>query len=86
MEDVVNKDEVKKVHSKFKLNDGSLTENKTVISNEFNELFVNIGPNLAKKIPQLSIDPLNYIRGPQRESIFSSPVTYSEIHNIIVSL
>ena len=37
MKDVVNKDKVKKVHSKFKLNDGSLTENKTVISNKFNE-------------------------------------------------
>ena len=70
MKDVVNKNEVKKNYSKFKLNDGSLTENKTVISNKFNEFFINIGPNLAKKIHQLGIDPLNHMGGPDRESIF----------------
>ena len=86
MKDVVNKNKVKKVPSKFKLNDGLLTENKTVISNKFNEFFVNIGPNLAKKIPQLGIDPLNYMGGPERESIFLPHVTCSEIHNIIVNL
>ena len=57
---------MKKVHSKFKFNDGSLTDNKNVISNKFNEFFVNIGPNLAKKIPQLGIDPLKYMGGPER--------------------
>ena len=57
-----------------------------MISNKFNEFFVNIGPNLAKKIPQLGIDPLKYMGGPERESIFLSPVTCSEIHNIIVNL
>ena len=70
MKDVVNKNKVKKVHSNFKSKHGSLTENKTVISNKFNDFFVNIGPNLAKKIPQLGIDPLNYMGGPDRESIF----------------
>ena len=51
-----------------------------MISNKFNEFFVNIRPNLAKKI--LGIDPLNSLGGPERES----PVTCSEIHNISVNL
>ena len=47
---IVNKNKMKKINSKFKLPDGSVTENKLLISNKFNDFFINIGPNLAKKI------------------------------------
>ena len=39
MKNVVNKNKVKNVNSKFRLNDGSLTENKSMISDKFNEFF-----------------------------------------------
>ena len=57
-----------------------------MINNELNNFFVTIGPSLANKIPKLGIDPLNYMGGTERESIFVSTVTCSEIHNIIVNL
>ena len=39
MKNVVNKNKVKNVNSKFRLNDGSLTENKSILSDKFNEFF-----------------------------------------------
>ena len=39
MKNIVNKNKIKKVQSKFKLPDGSETENKTLISNTFNDFF-----------------------------------------------
>ena len=68
MKNVVNKNKVKNVNSKFRLNDGSLTENKSIISDKFNEFFVNVGPNLAKKIPETGINPLHYIWVAQKYS------------------
>ena len=57
-----------------------------MISDQFNEFFINIGPNLAKKIPQIGIDPLHYMGSPEPHSIFLSPVTAIEINNKIVNL
>ena len=86
MKNVVNKNKVKNVNSKFRLNDGSLTENKSMISNKFNEFFVNVGPNLAKKIPETGINPLHYMGSPEKQSIFLSNITCTEIINIIANL
>ena len=82
MKSVVNKIKVKKVHSKFRLPDGTLTESKIMISDQFNALFIKIGPNLAKKIPQIGINPLHYMSNPEPHSIFLFPVTATEINNI----
>ena len=47
---IVNKNKTCQVNPKFKLNDGSCITDKATISSKFNDFFVNIGPNLAKKI------------------------------------
>ena len=60
MRNVVNTNRIKKINSKFKLPDGCVTENKSFISNSFNDFFINIGPNLAKNIPDLDIKPLKF--------------------------
>ena len=49
---VINRNRKVKVNERFKLNDGSVTTDSKVISNKFNEFFVNVGPTLANKIPQ----------------------------------
>ena len=49
LEDIVNKSKARKIQSEFKLNDGNITSNKLVISEKFNEFFINIGPSLAEK-------------------------------------
>ena len=56
MKNIVNKNIIKKVQSKFRLPDGSVTENRSLISEKFNDFFINIGPNLAKKIPDLGMN------------------------------
>ena len=34
------------------LSDGSVTDDKQAVAEKFNDFFVNVGPNLAKKIPE----------------------------------
>ena len=83
MKNIVNKNKMKKIHSKFKLPDGSVTENKLLISNKFNDFFINIGPNLAKK---LGVNHLTHMGPPISQTIFLSPVTNIELIRIIQDL
>ena len=56
-----------------------------MISDQFNEFCIDIGLNLAKKIPQIGINPLHYMGSPEPHSIFLYPVTAIEINNKIVN-
>ena len=58
----------------------------TLISNTFNEFFVNVGPNLAKKILNQNISPLQFMSDPLMNSIFLSLVTAEETREILSSL
>ena len=49
MNNIVNKNNTKQLQTKFKLTDDSFTTDDFVISSKYNDLFENIGPNLAKK-------------------------------------
>ena len=49
-----------KVNLQFMVNN-QLTSNAQSIANNFNNFFVNIGPNLKKHIPDSEIDPLQYL-------------------------
>ena len=87
MKNVINKNRVKQIQAKFKLSDdGSITSDKYLISEKFNDFFVNIGPNLAKKIPSQNLSPLKYMGQPLVQSMFLSVVTPDEIHKVINSL
>ena len=86
MKNIINKNKSKKVQEKVKLNDESMISDKSVISNKFNEFFVNIGPNLAKKIPIQNVSPLQFMDVPTANSIFLSLVTAEEIREIVCSL
>ena len=83
MKNIVNKNKVRQSQTKFKLNDGSLTTDGSVISNKFNDLF---GPNLAAKIPDQNLSPNDFMGQPLTNSIGLSDVTSDEIHIIIKSL
>ena len=84
MKDIVNKK--KECKTKFKLNDGTFTTNKSLISEKFNHFFVNIGPNLAKKIPNQELSPLCFMKNPSVNSMFLYDVTLEEMNKIISSL
>ena len=50
---IINKnkgDQIKQ--TEFMLSDGSVTDDKEAVAEKFNDFFVNVGPNLAKKIPE----------------------------------
>ena len=48
---MIGKNKQKRVQEKFKLSDGSITGDKYIISERFNDFFNGIGPSLAGKYP-----------------------------------
>ena len=59
LKSIINKNKSSRIQEKFKLNDGSTTTEKSVISEKFNDFFINIGPSLARKIPEKIYHPVN---------------------------
>ena len=57
-----------------------------LIVNKFNDYFVNIGPTLAKSIPNVNKTPSEYMTNKRIHSLFLSLVTESEINVILMSL
>ena len=86
IKDVSNRKRKHGVNSEFKLNDGCTTDDKNLISNRFNEFFVNIGPNLANCIKRQNKTPQEYMKYIIINSLYLEPVSESEIHNLISSL
>ena len=60
--------------------------NGTVISENFNNFFTEVGPTLAKAIPPQTKTPEEYLGPPLNNFIFLSPVNEEEIVKIIKSL
>ena len=56
---IVNRNKSNQLQTKFKLNNGNFTTDGYVISNKFNDIFINIGPNLAANIPKQNLSPLD---------------------------
>ena len=87
MKHIVNRKKTQKLQEKFKMSDNTITSDKTVIAENFNDFFfVNIGNNLAKRIPNVSTSPGRYMRDMISQSLFLDPVTPQEIAEIIKSL
>ena len=86
MKGIIGKNKQKKLQEKFKLSDGTITSDKYIISERFNDFFIGIGPSLAGKIPSQSIKPKQYLENKLMKSIFLAPVTSLEIGCIIKNL
>ena len=85
IKDVINKN--KKANQPCQFNIGNKTEtNKKIIANSFNSFFINVGPDLAKKIPVTHTDPLSYIKNRNTQSMFVAPVDTKEIARVITLL
>ena len=48
--------------------------------------FTYVGPNLAKHIPKVNINPLSFMKEALKETLFLSPVTETEINKIVRAL
>ena len=86
MKGIINKNRSNSVNARFKLQDGSLTTDKQLISEWFNEFFVGIGSSLAKKIPTQNVSPSKFMGAKELHSIYLTTVSPSEINKIISSL
>jgi hypothetical protein len=85
IKDVINKKTRSELVNSFMVNDEIITEKKA-IADGFNDFFVNIGPNLAKQIPENNKDPLEYIRKDIANSMYMHDVEADEIKKVISSL
>ena len=83
---IVNRNKSNQLQTKFQLDNGSFTTDGYVISNKFNDFFINIGPNLAANIPKQNRSPLDLMDQPLLNSIYLSEVTSEEITYILKSL
>ena len=77
LKEVINKRKNRSACSKFMLN-GQFVTDKTMISNSFNSFFVNMGPNLASKIPHSNIPCTKYIPGGRHLQSLLLSSTYEE--------
>ena len=79
-----NNKKSKKTNEHFKINN-TVTNDEKIIANSFNKFFVNIGSNLARKIPTVDGNILDCItRNPH--SIFLKEIEVNEIKNIISTM
>ena len=82
LKNIVNKSRVNKMQEKFKITDNTITTDKSAIVEHFNDFFVNIGHNLAKRIPDVGIFPKKYLGDRVLQTIFLEPVTPEELSKI----
>ena len=65
---------------------GDLTQDPEIIANGFNNYFVNVGPDLAKKIPDCNKKATDYLQNRLAGSMYFSPATDEEVLDIISGL
>ena len=85
IKNIINRKKRKYINRKFKLSDGSITKDKQLISDKFNDFFINVGPNLAKRIEKQNKNPEQFMKAKITFSLYLEPVTEQEIHKIVSS-
>ena len=65
---------------------GARVTNLEDIANNFNNFYVNVGPELANKIPEVNKSHLDYMSGNYQSSIYLKPTSNAEIMSIIREL
>ena len=64
----------------------SVTSDMKIISNIFNDFFINVGPSLSRKIPNQVSTPESFMKPKALYSLYLEPVSESEIHKLTTSL
>ena len=66
--------------------DNNIIDDQQQIANKFNDFFINVGPNLATKIPGSNKSVSDYQKKSYNNSIFLAPTSVAKILNIIQDL
>ena len=86
IKDVINTNKKKKLQSKFRLSDGTTTTDLKLVTEKFNDFFVNVGLSLARKIPEQDRNPEYCMQAGAVFSLHLETVTETEVTNLINSL
>ena len=81
IKNVMNKSRDSTIKTIFHVNNVK-TSNKKVISNGFNEYFVNIGATLGKPIPRSDKSPMSYMNQNIMDTFYTIPITNKEVKKI----
>ena len=65
---------------------GTIFYDKHKICTEFNKYFVNVGPNLASKIPQVNTNYKDFLGNPHDSELLDKELTYKEFDKSVSSL
>ena len=83
---VINEKSTKrKLPNAFTYNNDKITD-PISIANKFNDYFANVGPNLAKQIPESSSSFVSFLSRTHYESFFIDLVTEEEVEQKLRSL
>ena len=86
LKELMGQNTMRKTQTEFYINNSKITEKET-IANEFNNYFVNIGPNLISKIPLTAPNPMSYLDTTKTyPTVFLTPTTTDELNTIICNL
>ena len=85
IKEAINKKKNTQVQDQFRLSNGDITNDKAVISDNFNNFFAHIGPQLAAKIDKQSKLPSNYLKTRRINTIMLAPVTCEEVTKLIMT-
>ena len=83
---IINKNQKTHIQGRFKIGKNLITSDNELISNKFNDFFINIWPTLAKSIPHMNKSPLSYLGNRLTETIYLAPLHENEIGQLIKSL
>lgn len=83
---IIGRNKQQHVQKQFKSTDGQTVTDPEEISNDFNDFFINVGPNLAAKINTKENKYYDYLKNPVQSNMYMSPITENEILNIISNL
>ena len=82
IKEIIGKKSQNESSHEFKINE-DLVSDPRIISNQFNQFFTNVGPNLASQIPNNNIDPTSYINNNISVSLAMEPTDITEVKNIL---
>ena len=86
MKEIIGKGRAEENPSYFLDESGERNEDCMEIATNFNKYFINVGPQLASKIPETSEDCTRYLQHRNDYTIFLEPVIIEETRKIIMAL
>ena len=83
---ILHRKKKQKISDIFLNVDGKLVTDQKTVSKLFNNYFINVADNLAKKIPKPSTKYQDYLKNPNEHSIYLHETTPDEVQKIIDKL